>query len=243
MITHRKLVRIFTFTPLAYTKNSMKPHIDAIRANGTPRMYKAGSSIFFQGEFPRHGMLISKGTVRAYTIASSGEERTIGFFTRGDMLPIAWLLDQVAISLFHYQALDDVRVVQFSKTDFDGLILNDPLLLKSLFASLSRDYSASMFRINGLEQSRADEKIAFTLYFLVFRYGKPLQNGRYEITLRLRHAILASMVGLSRESTTKVLRNLQEKGIISYTGGIYIVDKDSLEHYVGEDVFKDLELV
>ncbi len=58
-------------------------------------------------------MLITKGTVRAYTVASSGEERTIGFFTRDDMFPIAWLLDQVAISLFYYQALDDVRVVQF----------------------------------------------------------------------------------------------------------------------------------
>ncbi len=99
-----------------------------------------------------------------------------------------------------------------------------------------------MFRINGLEQSRADEKIAFTLYFLVFRYGKPLKNGRYEITIRLSHSILASMVGLTRESTTKVLRTLHNKDIISYSGGIYIVDKDSLEHYVGEDVFKDLEL-
>lgn len=70
------------------------------------------------------------------------------------MFPIAWLLDQVGISLFYYQALDDVQVLQFSKPDFDTLILNDPIALKSLFSDLSRDYSASMFRINGLEQSR-----------------------------------------------------------------------------------------
>lgn len=220
----------------------MQPHINAIRSTGTPRAYKAGSSVFFQGELPRHGVLITNGTVRAYTIASSGEERTIGFYTKGDILPIGWLLGQVDIALFHYQALDDVQVVQFSKETFDDTILADSELLRSLFASLSRDYSASMFRINGLGQSRADEKIAFTLYFLVFRYGKPLKNGRYEITLRLRHAILASMVGITRESTTKILRSLQKKGIIAYSGGIYIVDKDSLEHYVGEDVFKDLEL-
>lgn len=220
----------------------MKPHVTAIRSHGAPRVYKAGTSLFFQGEIPRHGVVITTGTVRAYTIASSGEERTIGFYTAGDMLPIGWLLDQVAISLFHYQALDDVRVVQFSKEDFDTIILNDPPLLTSLFSNLSRDYSASMFRINGLGQSRADEKIAFTLYYLVFRYGKVLPNGRYEITLRLPHAIIASMVGLTRESTTKVLRSLQKKGIISYARGIYKVDKDSLEHYVGEDVFKDLEL-
>ena len=220
----------------------MKPHVTAIRSIGTSRVYKAGTSLFYQGEIPRHGVLVTAGAVRAYTIASSGEQRTIGFFTAGDMLPIGWLLGQVDISLFHYQALHETRVVQFSKEDFDTTILNDPPLLTSLFSNLSRDYSASMFRINGLGQSRADEKIAFTLYYLVFRYGKVLSNGRYEITLRLPHSIIASMVGLTRESTTKVLRNLQKKGIISYNRGIYRVDKDSLEHYVGEDIFKDFEL-
>lgn len=220
----------------------MKPHTNAIRAAGTLRNYKTGSSIFFQGEVPRHGILVMHGTVRAYTYASSGEERTVSFYTAGDMLPIAWLLEQVDIALFHYQALDDVQVAQFSKDLFHQHIMQKPDMLRLMFTDLSRDYSASMFRINGLTQSRADEKIAFTLYFLVFRYGKQLKNGRYEITLRLRHAILASFVGLTRESTTKVLRQLQDRGIISYSGGIYTVDKDSLEHYVGEDTFKDVAL-
>lgn len=220
----------------------MKPHLDAIRTYGTPKVYKTGTTLFFQGQIPPNALVITRGSVRAYTIASSGEERTIGFFTAGDMLPLAWLLDQVPISLFHYQALDTVRVLQFSKADFTANVLGDTTALASLVSDLSRDYSASLFRINGLEQSRADEKIASTLYFLVFRYGKPLPDGRYEIGLRLPHALLASLVGITRESTTKALRGLQKKRIISYARGIYKVNKDALEHYIDEDAFKELQL-
>ena len=229
-------------THLAYTERDMTPHIEIIRKNGTSRLYKAGTSLFYQGEFPRHGVLLTKGAVRAYTIASSGEERTIGFYTAGDLLPIAWLLGQVGISLFHYVALSEVRALRFSKEDFDRTILGDPVALRSLFTNLSRDYSAAMLRINGLGQSRADEKIAFTLYYLAFRYGTLLPDGRHEIKLRLPHAVIASMVGLSRESTTKALRSLQRKGIISYSRGVYTVNKSSLEHYVGEDIYQSLEL-
>lgn len=227
---------------VAYTEREMTPHIEIIRANGVPWSYKASATLFHQGELPRHGLLLTKGAVRAYTIASSGEERTIGFFTAGDLLPIAWLLDQVDISLFHYVALSEVRALHFSKEDFKRTILSDPVALKSLFTNLSRDYSAAMLRINGLGQSRADEKIAFTLYYLVFRYGTLLSDGRHEIKLRLPHTVIASMVGLSRESTTKTLRSLQRKGIISYSRGVYIVNKSSLEHYVGEDIYQSLEL-
>lgn len=220
----------------------MKPHIEVIRSLGTQRVFKAGANILFQGEVPRRAFLVNDGVVRAYTIASSGEERTIGFFTRGDLLPLAWLLNHVPYALFYYEALSDVRLLQFTKTDFEQTILDNPEALQSLFFDISRDYSASMLRVNGLEQSRADEKIAYTLYFLLFRYGRHLKESRYEIDLQLRHAVIAGMVGLSRESTTKVLRKLQQKNIISYARGIYTVDKDKLESYVGEDSFRDLRL-
>ena len=220
----------------------MSHHVSQLRSVAHQRAYKAGTNILFQGEVPRRGMLLTDGVVRAYTIASSGEERTISFYTRGDIIPISWLLDQVPTALFYYEALTDVRLLQFSKPEFEQLVIQDPEALASLFRDIARDYSAAMLRINGLEQSRADEKIAFTLYFLVFRYGKQLEGSHYKIDLQLRHAVIASLVGLSRESTTKVLRKLQAKHIISYSRGIYTIDKEKLESYIGEDSFRDLEI-
>ncbi len=207
------------------------------------RAYKKGANIFFQGEAPRQGVMVSDGIVRSYTITTSGEERTIAFFTKDDILPLSWLMETTSTSLFYYEAVSDVRVLQFSREDFKEQVLNDQKTLFSLFSTLSKDHTAAMLRINGLEQSRAEDKVAFTLYYLVFRYGiKPANETFHVINMTLRHATIASLVGLSRESTTKILGSLQKKGIIDYQSGTYHVNKDLLEGYIGEDAFRDVTL-
>lgn len=214
---------------------------DKIRPHAQVRAYKKGANIFFQGEAPRRGVMVSDGVVRSYTITTSGEERTIAFFTRDDILPLSWLMETTSTSLFYYEAVSDVRTLQFSREDFKEHVLNDPPTLFSLFSTLSRDHTAAMLRINGLTQSRAEEKVAFTLYYFVFRYGHQLKGETlYTIDIKLRHAVLAGLVGLSRESTTKILRSLQAKGIISYDKGTYKVDKELLEGHIGEDAFRDV---
>lgn len=220
----------------------MEPFLEKLKPLSQVRHYKKGANLFFQGEIPRFGITISEGFVRAYTITTSGDERTISFFTKGDILPLSWLMETTSTTLFYYEAVNDVRVLQFKREDFRSVILNDTESLLSLFNTMGKDLSAAMLRINGLTQSRADEKIAFTLYYLMFRYGVDHRNGLYEINMTLRQSTLAGLVGLSRENTTKVLRKLQEKKVISYAKGLYTVNKQLLENYIGEDTFRDIVL-
>ncbi len=214
---------------------------DKIRPHAQVRAYKKGANLFFQGEVPRRGVMVTAGVVRSYTITTSGEERTIAFFTKDDILPLSWLMATTSTSLFYYEAVSDIRTLQFTREDFKEHVLLDPPTLLSLFGTLSKDHTAAMLRINGLAQSRAEEKIAFTLYYFVFRYGYQAKGETlHTIGITLRHTMLAGLVGLSRESTTKILRNLQSKGIISYDRGTYKVDKELLEGHIGEDAFRDV---
>lgn len=219
----------------------MHSPIEKIRPFSHLRAYKKGANIFFQGEAPRRGAMITDGTVRSYTITTSGEERTIAFFTKGDILPLSWLMGATSTSLFYYESVSDVRTLQFSKEDFETHVLNDQQALLSLFHTLSSDQTAAMLRINGLAQSRAEEKLAFTLYYLIYRYGYQAKGETlHTIDITLRHTMIAGLVGLSRESTTKILRHLQSKGIISYDKGTYKIDKALLENHIGEDAFRDV---
>lgn len=214
---------------------------EKIRPFAHVRAYKKGANVFFQGEAPRRGAMVADGAIRSYTITTSGEERTIAFFTKGDILPLSWLMGATSTSLFYYEAVSDVRTFQFSKEDFELHILKNQQSLLSLFHTLSSDHTAAMLRINGLAQSRAEEKVAFTLYYLIYRYGHQAPGETlHTIDITLRHTMLAGLVGLSRESTTKILRHLQSKGIISYDKGTYKVDKDLLENHIGEDAFRDI---
>jgi hypothetical protein len=121
--------------------------------------------------------------------------------------------------------------------------LGDQQALLSLFDTLSKDHTAAMLRINGLEQSRAEEKVAFTLYYLIFRYGTQAEGDEFHtISITLRHTTIAGLVGLTRESTSRILSNLQKQGIIDYRSGTYRVKKALLESHIGEDAFRDVIL-
>lgn len=221
----------------------MKSPAERLKPYSHARAYQKGESIFFQGEAPHYGVMITRGFVRSYSITTSGEERTIAFFAEGDILPLSWLLGTTAHSLFYYQAVSDIQTLQFTKDDFQSHVLDDKDALLSLFHTLGRDHTAAMLRINGLEQSHAEDKVAFTLYYLAFRYGKQLPgDAMHTIEMTLRHATIAGLVGLSRERTTKILVHLHKLGIISYKNGIYRVYKDRLENRIGEGVFHDVQL-
>jgi CRP-like cAMP-binding protein len=108
--------------------------------------------------------------------------------------------------------------------------------------SLGSDYTALLLRVAGLEQSRAIDKIGFTLYYLMFRFGKSSDGEQFMIDVKLSQSMLASLVGLTRESTAKNLMLFKEKGVIRYESSVYTVYKLRLENFLGEDAFRELSL-
>lgn len=214
--------------------------ISALRPHGSPRLYRKGTTIFFQGEVPRSAIVILNGSVRAYNITSGGEERTVALYTTGDVLPLAWVLGNAPTSFLHYEAFSDVRVIEIKKTSFQAALSADHTLALSLVRHTSDNYAALLLRVIGLGQSRAIEKIAYTLYYLAFRHGIEKQDGTHELDLKLSQTIIASLIGQTRESTARNIKVLKDSGIINYSGTTYTVDKIRLENFIGEDSFRDI---
>jgi CRP-like cAMP-binding protein len=187
-------------------------------------------------------MMVRSGVIRAYTITSSGEERTVSLHSDGDLLPMTWVLGVTNNSLFYYEAVTDCRVFQVSRKAFNAYLDVKPERIKAMLNQTAMIYSSLLLRITGLEQSRAVEKIGFTLYYLLFTRGKEVKPGIFRIDVRLSHSLFGSLVGLTRESTAKNMKLLRDKGIIDYASFTYTVDKAKLEAFLGEDGFRDLSV-
>lgn len=216
--------------------------IQQLRPHGTMRVVKKGGNIFFQGEVPRKAMVVRDGVVRAYTITSGGEERVVALFGRGDVFPLTWILGETTNSLFYYDAVSEARLMSVDRNDFMETINNNSTAMNALLGFVANQYTSLLLRITGLEQSRAVEKIGFTLYYLLFRYGIEKRPGLYTINLKLSQLMIANLVGLTRESSTKNLKVLKDKGIISYSSSMYTINKQKLEQFLGEDSFRDISL-
>lgn len=218
---------------------NLLPHIQPY---STVRVVKKGANILFQGEIPRKVMVVRDGVVRAYTITSSGEERIVAIYGKGDIFPLSWVLGETSNVLFYYDAVTEARLLTISRDDFMNALTNDVQRLNRLLRFVSNEYTALLLRITGLEQSRAIEKVGFTLYYLLFRYGTETKPGIYTINVKMSQLMIASLVGITRESTTKTLKTLKDKGIIDYSNSTYTVNKLKLENFLGEDGFRDLAL-
>jgi CRP-like cAMP-binding protein len=129
-----------------------------------------------------------------------------------------------------------------SKDEFHTSLYSSNDNLTEMLQYANKQYTSMLVRITGLSQSRAIEKISFTFYYLLFRYGKPSTSNLQQLDLKLNHLMIANLTGLTRESTTTNLKVLKEKGIIDYTRSSFSVDKRKLENFLGEDGFRELNL-
>lgn len=212
----------------------------AAKFPGTIRHFKAKAPIIYQGEVPRSGFFIKKGIVKVYNLHANGNEQILRFYGPGDFFPLPWLYGKVSTEFFYYEAVENCEVVSITRQDVDTIIKRDPELGRYILDSVLSDQTALNLRIISLEQPRANEKLEFTLYYLLFRYGKHVGDEKYVINMSLTHITLANLVGLTRETITTEMNRLRKNGIISYTKKIYKVDRKKLERAIGDDNFSEL---
>jgi CRP-like cAMP-binding protein len=207
---------------------------------GTPRRFKAKTPVIYQGEIPRSGFFIQKGIIKSYTLQMNGEEQIAAFFGPGDFFPLPWLFGKTTSSIYYHETLEACEVISVTRADTENYILANPQLKDYLLDKLVSDQAAYLMRITALEQSRAVEKILFTLYYLLYQFGDNILGDDYLIDIKLTHATIASLVGLTRETTATELNKLKRKGVLSYSKKLYRVNRKKLEKTMGEDSFAEL---
>ena len=216
--------------------------LTAISSHSTNRVIKKGAAVLYQSEIPRNAFIIRKGLIRAYTITSTGEERIIALHAKNDIFPLSWIYNETASTLFYYEAVTDCEVSCVSKEILVETIAKTPELMQLMLRFSINKYTALLLRIAALQQSTAAERIAMTLYYLLILHGVERKPGEFTITLKMTQSTIASLVGLTRESTAVNLKLLQRKEIISYSNFIYVVNKPKLERFIGDTSFRSVTL-
>jgi CRP/FNR family cyclic AMP-dependent transcriptional regulator len=216
--------------------------ITAIEPHATARTVKKRAVLYYQGEIPRQAMILRNGIVKVYTITATGEERIVALHANSGIFPIPWAFGKSSHTLFYYEAVTNCEVLSVSKPIMQKTLAEDPALLDEVFKYVVNEYTSLLLHVTALEQSRAAEKIGFILYYLMLQYGTATQPGVYVIPLKLTHPMIASLVGLTRESVVINLRSLKRKGIIHFHHFTYEINKPKLEKFLGEESFKNLSL-
>lgn len=217
-------------------------HLQKLVPIGVRRHYTKKRTILFQGEIPRAVMILQKGLIKVYGITTSGDQRTVTLLSEGDVFPMSWVFGKSSVGMYYYEALTDCTVLSVSKEDYVNALESDPLLKAQMFDNYMAHYIGATMHVYALEQSHAQDKLAYILQYLVARFGEKLPDGRFKINLRLSHQDIAEMVGITRETTAVELHRLKQKGLIDYQKFTYFIDRAKLVRTMGSDEFEGIEV-
>ena len=181
------------------------------------RKFKKGEIIIFQGEAPRSAYVVKSGTVKAYNLSVSGDEKPVAFYAADNVFPATWVYGKSSSSVYYYEAFTpEVDVYVIDRDNFVSFIKKSPELLYQELEKLLSDQLGGSLRLNALQHSRASDKLVYTLHYLAMTHGKPVNNGCIEITLDLTHQDFANLTGLTRETAATELNRLKKLGVIDY---------------------------
>ena len=218
----------------------MKHILRALQPHAITKNFKKRSIVLHQSEVPRYVYIVKEGIVRAYSLTQGGEEQVVQLHAPGDIFSVPWLYGKTNHALYYYEAQTNCRILCVPKDDFLETVQSDLSLQHEILDHVVSEYTSSMLHITALEQPKAHEKVLSLLYYLATANGKEFKEGKFKVELNLTQSTIASLCGLTRETTALELSKLKKQGIVRYTARYYLIDKTRIESILGEDSFSDV---
>ncbi|MFN4070532.1 MAG: Crp/Fnr family transcriptional regulator [Thermus caldifontis] len=185
--------------------------IHLARSYFQPLTYPKGKPIFHQGDLGQALYLVEEGWVRLFRTHLGGQEKILGFLGPGEVFGEMSLLDGGERSASAV-AEEDTLLLALYREAYFGLIRRLPLFAHNLAKILARRLRELNLELDLLAFEEARSRVAYALLKLL-RQG---QGPHFQ----LRHQDLAALAGVSRETTTRVLHQLKDQGILRLSSGI-----------------------
>lgn len=231
-ITPVKTISFLQKTPL-FTKLSQQI-LRQISMDIIPRHYKAGEVIFHQGDPGQVLYLIQSGQIRIFINGLDGTETSVILFGKtGDIFGELAVVDGLPRSATAV-ALTPTTLYTISRGDFRKHMRLQPQLALNFMQELTMRVRYNTRQMDSFASLDVPQRVARKLVELAQACGIAETDG-VRISVRLTQTELASMIGATRESINKCLREFKASGWIrAERGRITILDADALRAEVGE---------
>jgi CRP-like cAMP-binding protein len=187
------------------------------------RAYPKGSVILFQDDPGDSLFVLRAGRVKVVLIGEDGREVILGVLEPGAHFGELALIDDQPRSA-HVIAMDDSQLLILRREDFRRRVEANPTVAWALLTELSRRLRRADDKIGGLVLLDVPGRIARLLLDLAAESGSQL------IEKPLTHQTIAQMIGASRETVSRAMKDFQDAGLIRVERRrIAVGDRDALE--------------
>jgi CRP-like cAMP-binding protein len=184
------------------------------------RKYPKGAVVFEDGSLGDYMYVIQGGEVKITKMSEDGREKILEILGEGEFFGEMALLDREPRSA-SVKTTRACTLLALSRQDFLALLRRSPEISLEIIRALSRRLRETDEQVRGLLFERVEGRAR---RLLRRRATEPVA-GRSDrrATPPLTHQQLADLVGTSRETITRVVKELKDLGWLEQQGKRYIV--------------------
>ena len=198
----------------------------AISKVAVRQTFRKDNMVLIEEEVGSTMFIILDGRVKISRISDEGREVILSIMSEGDFFGEMSILDGQARSA-NVVTLDDSTIMIIHREDFLQMMHDFPQIAINLLKELAHRLRRSDSQIKSLSLQNATGKVASTLLRIADDSGK-IHLGQVEIPKLPPQQDLANMAGTSRETISRVLKSLSEKGYLRKQGNkLIILDYES----------------
>lgn len=185
---------------------------EALLGSAIQHSVAAGTVLFEQGEMPTFQIVLVSGSLQLFSRADEGREVLMEVVHAPDLIIPAAVVTG-APYLMQARVPEASRFLLIQATAFRDAVAEDPRLAHAVIESLALQFRRMVRQIKNLKLRSSVERVGCYILALSRRQGSP-----GEAVLPYEKSLVASELGITRESFSRALSSFDRAGIIRVEG-------------------------
>ena len=176
--------------------------------------YRKNELLIRVDDLPLGIFYLKEGLIREYDTRANAEDLTLNIYKPPAIFPLSYAINNTIPSRF-FEAVIPSTLFRAPKEDVLEFVKKEPEILYDLISRIYRGLEGLFKRMEYLMAGNAQARLITELLIYAKRFGLK-QNEGIMINLKLTQKDLAAQSGIARETVGRILKNLKDKGLISF---------------------------
>lgn len=185
------------------------------------RRYPAKTTLIYAGDKAESLFFILKGSVTVLIEDDDGREMIIAYLNKGDFIGEMGLFDDNPTRSAWIKAKTECEVAEMSYSKFKELIREHPEIVLKIGKQMANRLRDTTGKVGSLAFLDVTGRVARTLLELTREPDAMTHPDGMQIKITRQE--IGRIVGCSREMVGRVLKNLEEQGLVQVSGKTMVV--------------------
>ena len=202
--------------------------LDLIRESIQIKKLRKSQLLFSERQSVDNIYIVLAGKVTMYRLSEKGQKRVIYILNKGEMINEV-IFDDYTASI-NCEGFEDSEIISISKVDLLNIMQQDFKLTEVILYSMSKKIRRLYRQIKNTVPTKMDKRVAAKLWKLSKDYGVETKEGVL-IDVKINITYLADMLGSSRETISRAIKELEKMDMVKIEHRKFIVNREKLNMY------------